>query len=403
MANIFLSWVPANNANATGQIAKAIAKINGSTPNITTQFSPSNTMIKTVSSTVFSTINTNMVYRFTIETICSVGGPTPNTNGVQEEIVFECVNPTALTGDITNNTYKARVIKGIYSIVDGVSYAIPVSSIQGVEYTLYNAANTVLISGPALGVLTGTGSNEAYTHTFTGLVASTGYTLRLVLLSIVNGVLVRSDSPSYLNGPCVSVINTTATAPSCIAYTLSNPAPTQGGGAAISYNFIDCDGVIQNSVSQVVDIDQSVSFCARENTVVSSGGDLTNAGFCSGACVNYRLVPANGSSQAYSYKNCSGVTIFGTVPLNGQDEFCAEQGSVIFGSGTLTQIGACFNGSPCLTYTLNPIGSASVEWRACDGTPASNTFTTSFSFCSSDSYNITQGSATLASAPSPCT
>lgn len=61
---------------------------------ITTGFTPSNPLAKTVITAKSPSLSNNIIYEFEATTICDTNGPTPNANGIQESIGFACILPT---------------------------------------------------------------------------------------------------------------------------------------------------------------------------------------------------------------------------------------------------------------------------------------------------------------------
>lgn len=329
MPTINLSWTPGS-ATTAGQRVSAIAKVNGATPNMLTGFAPANDMPSAQSSAVFTTNNFNIIYRFKVENLCDNGSVIPNTNGIKEQIVFNCIPIDVKAGDATDVSYTARILKGAYTFIDGTAYPNSISNIEGVEFSLHNSTNGALIQGPVAGTLVGSGSSEAFEHTFNSLSPGTSYTLKSVLLSTIDSIQVRSDSAAYLNSTCNTTVTTTGTG-ACSNYTVTN-----NSGATISFSYTTCQG---------------------------AGATFSN------------LAPAASTNV------------------------CAIDNSLVLPPDvSAVEVGGCFNGNACMYYTLNPTGgngaSVSVEYMDCDGNPVSFTFNTPYSFCTSDGYNITQGSAT---------
>ena len=275
MPDINLSWTPApTNANSIGQRAKAIARVNGSVPNMTAVFIPANNMGVAVSSAIFRTSNFNIAYRFMVENICSSGGPMANTNGIREGIVFTCIPPTVKAGDTTSTTYTARILKGAYTQIDGVNYPNSYSDIEAVEFSLYDATNSTLIQGPILvNTITGTGTSESFEHTFTGLTGSTSYTPRFALLSTIDGVVVRSDAVGYLGTKCVHpAITTTNTNTSiCSIYDINNQGVTSA-----DYTYTPCTSTIP--MTSTIPANGRFSVCAENGSVSATGNVVITQG-----------------------------------------------------------------------------------------------------------------------------
>ena len=304
MANIALTWNPANNANSISQRASAIAKVNGLTPNITSNFSPVNDMAKTITSAIYNTSNPNLVYRFMVETICTTGGPISNTNGIQEQIFFACLPNNSILAEVNGNTIKVKVIKGQYLSVDGVSYPNGTSSIEGAEFTLYNSNNTVLISGPHLGVETGTGATLGYEYIFGGLAISTQYTIRYVLSSTINSNPVRSDASQYLAAPCINLVTTTGTAGNCVEYSIYNP-----GTQPVAYSYTNCDNIQEGGS---INGGETIVRCMIAHSLLYQASDLnvTENGPCA-MCFQY--VNNTGSAITTTWTACDGTAVNGTI------------------------------------------------------------------------------------------
>lgn len=302
MATINLQWIPANNANATGQRMSAIAKVNGTLPNMTSGFSPANIMGKAVGSASFTTPNVNLVYRFMVETICTTGGPTPNNNGIKEGIQFACIPHDAKAMDSTNVTYNARVFKNLYTFVDDVSYPTGISSISGVEFSLYLPDNITRIQGPFPGTISGTGINEVYQYIFQGLTPNTPYKLHYVLLASVDGQTVRSDAPGYLTVSCQRSVTTTGNSDDCRRYQLTNT-----GGGFPRYTFYDCAGVFADGGGTgILNPGQVITICAVFNSInVDPGISVSVLGNC---IFCYRFENQTTEVITDSYVDCGGTT-----------------------------------------------------------------------------------------------
>lgn len=307
MATINLQWVPANNANATGQRLTRIAKVNGANPILKTDFNPdaTNDIGKAVGSATFTTTNTNLIYRFMVETICTGGTTTPNNTGVREGIKFECVPFSVKQGDVTLTTYTARVLKNYYSTVDGVAHSPKVSSITAVEFSLYDAANTTPVAGAILGTLVGTGDDQAFEYTFPNLAPDTQYTLRHVLLSVLNGTTtVRSDTADQLNGPCFDSVGTLGTA--CREYDIQNISTTQ----THSIIYKDCNST--NQPPTPLSPTERLYLCALKNSVLADNlaVSVLDFGECR-PCIGFQNRTI--SAITGDYTACNGILMQGQV------------------------------------------------------------------------------------------
>jgi hypothetical protein len=181
MGTLTLNWdntaVNAS-ANATGQRAlKRIAAVGGAFN--TSDFSPANTLLKTATTTVATVLN-NRVYDFKVEALCTEGGPTENTNGLKQGIVFACIPPIINIGptnievtiDLTSTDItKARIVLKLASDDSIISTQVVSRSVNTVYYN------------------------------FSGL-ASDGYYLEIELYATVDGVEVISSDETYLGVVC---------------------------------------------------------------------------------------------------------------------------------------------------------------------------------------------------------
>lgn len=350
MPNINLSWIPGS-TTINGQRISAIAKPNeGTSSFMTTIFTPTNPLASSVIAAAFTTNNKNIVYRFKVENLCNDGTTLVNTNGIQEGIIFGCIPPSVKAGDTTTTTYTARILKGMYTQVDGVNYPNAVSSISAIEYTLYNAANTQAIAnqGPfKVTTITGVGSSESFEHTFTGLTPGTTYTLRYVLFATVNTFEVRSDAAQYLGVACLNNgVNTTSGAPTCSNYKIQNFQT--GVGQQTSYTYTDCANNPQTGIVQPNTFD---TFCALSGSVVDGGAVLTIIGDCSSSgfpCRSYTVDnatdPQGGQVGTYSYTDCNtNVSNSGSLNPNESVTFCAYENSVVLSGANLSvsNVGPC--------------------------------------------------------------
>lgn len=201
MPNISLNWTPANNGASSGQTIKRVAKINGTTPNITTEFTPPNILSNSQSTATHNNALSNIIYRYSVETQCSAGN---NISTITEGLKFVCV---PITFEVRNTTQLyCEVLHGIHSIIDGVNFLLPISNIEAVEFSLYNSSNTTLIQGPVIGTVNTT-LFENSSVLFSTLSAGINYTIRYTLISTVNGIQIRSDDTLQLNTACVDTIS----------------------------------------------------------------------------------------------------------------------------------------------------------------------------------------------------
>lgn len=168
-------------ANAIGQRAGYRRKdVGGSW--ITAGFTPANDLLKTAITALSPDLLVNVVYEFRVQGICTTGGPTINTNGVQEQIGFECITPTTSQSDIAAtasiNTTGLNITK--------VRFTLRKTS----DNSIVSAATTVTVV-----------SNLAQ-RTATGLTASTSYYWQIELIAVIDGIEVFSSAGAYLGGVC---------------------------------------------------------------------------------------------------------------------------------------------------------------------------------------------------------
>ena len=161
MATFTISWsntAYTSNTNVTGQrIDYRQKSLNGAY--ITTGFTPPNDLAKTVTSASITGLLANAVYQFRVAALCTAGGPTFNSDGVREAIRFACVTPTSSNTD-TSITVSLT--------------GLPVD----ITRVIFNIG-----AGPVSVLTSGGGA----TYTFTGLTASTTYTITTEFAAIVNG------------------------------------------------------------------------------------------------------------------------------------------------------------------------------------------------------------------------
>ncbi len=165
MATIDLNWDnTAVNAsgNVTGQRAsKRIKAVGGAWS--TSGFMPANDMAKAVNYTS-ANITSNRIYEFKIETLCSVGGPIINDNGIKEGIVFECAGGFSSEPG-TSGQLKAKI----------TGFNVSVPDFNKVKFALYDASNTTLLAtSPELN------NSSVIQYIFTGLTPLTEYFVRVI-------------------------------------------------------------------------------------------------------------------------------------------------------------------------------------------------------------------------------
>lgn len=201
MALLTLNWdntLVLASANATGQRAsKRIKSVGGAFS--TLGFNPANDLLKTAVTTD-ATVDANKVYEFMIQAICISGGPTMNTNGLQEGIVFQCIEPSF---DETNTTIDVVV------------------NLAGLDITKIRVRLKKQSDDSLVGTVTANKIGTIATASFSGLTASTDYYVEIELYATVNGVEVISSAAEYLNEVCGGNIDgyqvSTTANPSCPA------------------------------------------------------------------------------------------------------------------------------------------------------------------------------------------
>lgn len=198
MATIYLEWdntaVNAS-ANALNQrLSWRQKSVGGSF--FTSGTTPANDMAKTVNAASHDTAVVNKIYEYKVEALCTTGGPTPNSNGLQEGIVFECVAPSII--GVSTNSMNFTI-------------NIPSTDITKARVRLKLQSDNSVIDTQTI-----TKVSDAITYNFTGLTPSTGYYLEVEFYATVNGVEVISSSLDYLNAVCGGNIigyNATTAAP----------------------------------------------------------------------------------------------------------------------------------------------------------------------------------------------
>ena len=195
MATFTLTWTPVITGNVTAQRASYRQKSVGGAF-LTTGFSPGNDLSTAATTTSHGSLTSNTIYEFKISNVCTTGGPTDNSNGVIEQIVFACISPS--TGQTTTTATA--------------SYTGLPSDITKVRFTLRKTSDNSLVSGPT----TVTVVAGAASVTPTGLTASTSYYFQTEFFTTINGSEVISSDAAYLNavcGPYTVVTDTPAACP----------------------------------------------------------------------------------------------------------------------------------------------------------------------------------------------
>lgn len=196
MATFTLTWTPVITGNVTAQRASYRQKSVGGAF-LTTGFSPSNDLSTAATTTDHGSLTDNTIYEFKISNICTTGGPTDNTNGIIEQIVFACIAPT-----LSQTTTTATA-----------AYTGLPSDITKVRFTLRKTSDNSLVSGPTTVTVVG----GAASVTPTGLTPTTSYYFQTEFYTVINGVEVISSGAAYLNAVCGPYTVTTDTPASCPA------------------------------------------------------------------------------------------------------------------------------------------------------------------------------------------
>lgn len=163
----------------------------------TTGYTPANDMPKTEVSASSPNLLDNVVYEFKIETICNTGGPTINTNGIQEQINFACIDPTINTTDVAST----------------ISIDVTGLNITKATFTLRRTAGDSIAYGP----VTVVASMNAITATATGLTPSTSYYWQVELIAVIEGSEVVSSNEIYLAAPCGPYTTSSDAPATCVA------------------------------------------------------------------------------------------------------------------------------------------------------------------------------------------
>lgn len=164
---------------------------------ITAGFTPANDMLKTAITALSPDLLVNVLYEFRVQAICTTNGPTTNSNGIREQIIFACIAPATSQSDVAATASISTV--GL--------------NITKVRFTLRKTSDNSIVGGPT----TITVAGDLAQTTVTGLTASTSYYWQIELLATVNGVEVVSSAIDYLNAVCGPYSVTTAAPAACQA------------------------------------------------------------------------------------------------------------------------------------------------------------------------------------------
>lgn len=166
MAIFNLTWSNVallGNSNVTGQRAEYRRKTTGGSF-ISAGFSPINDLPTSAIEASSPVLADNVVFEFKVSSLCTVGGPTINDNGVREAIKFVCPVTTATATDSTVTV-----------------------SVTGLPVDI-----TQVIFNRGTGAVPKTVSGGSASHTFVGLSHSTIYTITTQVVAVVNGGEVTS-------------------------------------------------------------------------------------------------------------------------------------------------------------------------------------------------------------------
>lgn len=180
--SIQLKWVPGG-GTVTAQRALRIAKVNGSVPNLSTDFTPSNNMDPTVSETLFDSPVDYTIYRLKVQSICETD-TVDNTNGVIEGICLPCLQ-SGVTTTPGQTTIAISIALPNPTPVDGGATIANYSDIDGILFELYDSLGTTKLAGPFTALKSGNPYTSSYT--FTGLVSQTDYIIGYRFLVTLNG------------------------------------------------------------------------------------------------------------------------------------------------------------------------------------------------------------------------
>lgn len=160
---------------------------------LTGGFLPTNDINKTINHATNTNLSSNRIYQFKLDTICQEGGPTINNNFEQEQITFQCIEPsysvisygfqgnTAITAtlqvgpDITGGTWVNRRLADDTTIGNPQFFSAPVAGV--ISQFMFVPVNVPF-----------------YTQAF--------YTATL------HGVTIHSNDPEYLNAWCSTSVFT---------------------------------------------------------------------------------------------------------------------------------------------------------------------------------------------------
>ena len=126
---------------------------------------------------------------------------------------------------------------------------------------------------------------------------------------------------------------------SCYEYELYNPSLE----AQIQIEYLNCTGGT-NTIT--INPETFGNWCACQNTntfITSPTYTITGTGYCDACiCITYEITNSDPDLPAvFTYVDCSGTTITGSVPADDSVEVCACEGSVVAGGLSVAELGAC--------------------------------------------------------------
>lgn len=185
MAQFTLNWdntAVLAHPNSTGQRASYRQKSVGGAW-ITVGFTPTNDLPKTATTTDSpNSLLTNVVYEFKIESLCTVGGPTINDNGIREAIEFACITP----------------VTGVTETTSTITLDVTGLDITKARFTLRKASDNTIVYGPT----TVNRIGDSIMLQAVGLTGSTNYYWQVELYATVNLIEVISSQVNYLGVVC---------------------------------------------------------------------------------------------------------------------------------------------------------------------------------------------------------
>lgn len=199
MAQFILGWDNTGalaQPNAIGQRVSYRRKDVGGTWLIA-GFSPTNDLPVAAITATSPVLTNNVVYEFKVETLCTINGPSANSNGLIEQIGFACFAPIVSFTDIAST----------------ITFDITNLNITKMRFTLRKTSDSSIVNAPTVVVAAG----NFISRTVSGLTASTGYYWEVEYYAYLNVVEVISSDVSYLNVKCGPFSFTTAAPTTCPA------------------------------------------------------------------------------------------------------------------------------------------------------------------------------------------